>query len=254
MSQTQRASALPTGADHSLRTASPARLLPVLSELREEVRALSRQAHKLALAQAGREAHDSKAHDGEGAYHACLATLFERWVEDRAGRAQVVCFASAAEFGLPLHSHAERCRAAAMRDGSHAVRALYWAALHRTRSRVGMTAQMDDALAAVLPHAAAEAMQAPAAPEASRQALCRHCERLRLDARCADGHGALRALGEAHWRSVGAGVPCQTREHQCASCKTRWTQHRSAADPFTVWTISRRGRIADTAVQDVKMA
>lgn len=252
MSQTQRASALPTGAEHSLRTASPARLLPVLSELREEVRALSRQAHRLALAQAG------GANDGEGGYHACLAMLFERWIEDRAGRAQVVCFASAAEFGLPLHRQAERCRAAAMRDGSHAVRALYWAALHRTRSRVGTTAQMDDALAAALPQAVAEAIQAPSGshgePDASRQTLCRHCERLRLDARCADGHGALRALGEAHWRSVGAGVPCQTREHQCAACKTRWTQHRSAADPFTVWTISRRGRTADMALQDVKTA
>jgi len=231
VSQTQRASALPTGAGHRVRTASPARLLPVLGELRQEVRALSRHAHRLALAQAGGEANH-----GEGAYHACLAALFERWIEDRAGRSQVVCFASAAEFGLPLHRHAERCRAAAMREGSHAVRALYWAALHRTRSRVGMTAQMDDALAAVLP-LAAESMQAPDAANVSPQVLCRHCERLRLDARCADGHGALRALGEAQWRSVGAGVPCETREHQCASCKTRWTQHRSAADPFTVWTI-----------------
>lgn len=230
MSQTQRASALPTGAGHRVRTAAPARLLPVLSELRQEVRALSRRAHKLALAQAG-----GAADDGEGAYHACLATLFERWIEDRAGRSQVVCFASAAEFGLPLHRHAERCRAAAMCDGSHAVRALYWAALHRTRSRVGMTAQMDDAFAVLPP--AAESMQAPGAANVSPRVLCRHCERLRRDARCADGHGALRALGEAQWRSVGAGVPCQTRAHQCASCKTRWTQHRSAADPFTVWTV-----------------
>jgi hypothetical protein len=209
-----------------MRQGPGARLLPVLTELRQEVRSLSRRAHRLALAQAA---------DDENACRRQLAQLFEGWIEAGSPRAQVICFASAAEFGLPLHRHAERCRAAAMCDGSDAVRALYWAALHRTRSRVGMTAQMEDAQAAVLP-------ALPAA--ASARPLCRRCERLLLDARCANGHGALRPLGDMQWRSLAAGVQCQTREHQCDTCNTRWTQHRSAADPFTAWTISRRGTVA----------
>ena len=229
MSNTQRAIASPT------RTRQAARLLPVLSELRQEVRSLSRRAHRLALAQA----------DGDD--DACrhqLAQLFERWIEDGTPRAQVVCFASAAEFGLPLHRHAERCRAAAMCDGSDAVRALYWAAMHRTRGRVGMTAKMEDAQGAVLPAVAPAppaAAQLRVLPAASVRPLCRRCERLRLDARCANGHGALHPLGDMQWRSLAAGVQCQTREHQCDTCNTHWTQHRSAADPFTAWTISRRG-------------
>ncbi|RDK10152.1 hypothetical protein [Cupriavidus lacunae] len=223
MSNTQRAIASPT------RTRQAARLLPVLSELRQEVRSLSRHAHRLALAQAG----------GDDACRNQLAQLFERWIEDGSPRAQVICFASAAEFGLPLHRHAERCRAAAMCDGSDAVRALYWAALHRTRSRVGMTAQMEDAQGAAAQPAVVASDQVP--PAASARQLCRRCERLRLDARCANGHGALRPLGDMQWRSLAAGVQCQTREHQCDTCHTRWTQHRSSADPFTAWTISRRG-------------
>ncbi|WP_432259803.1 hypothetical protein [Cupriavidus sp. TMH.W2] len=225
MSNTQRAIASPT------RTRQAARLLPVLSELRQEVRSLSRRAHRLALAQA----------DGDD--DACrhqLAQLFERWIEDASPRKQVVCFASAAEFGLPLHRQAERCRAAAMRDGSDAVRALYWAALHRTRCRLGSTAQMEDAQGAAAQPAAATADQGQVPPAATARPLCRRCERLRLDARCANGHGALRPLGDMQWRSLAAGVQCQTREHQCDTCHTRWTQHRSAADPFMAWTISRR--------------
>lgn len=228
VSNTQRASASPT------RARPAARLLPVLSELRLEVRSLSRRAHRLALAQA--------AGDEDACRHQLLQ-LFERWIEDASPRRQVICFASAAEFGLPLHRQAERCRAAAMCDGSDAVRALYWAALHRTRSRVGMTAQMEDATAAMHPASASAppaAAQVRVLPVAPARPLCRRCERLRLDARCANGHGALRPLGDMQWRSLAAGVQCQTREHQCDTCHTRWTQHRSAADPFTAWTISRR--------------
>ncbi|AGW89663.1 hypothetical protein N234_06435 [Ralstonia pickettii DTP0602] len=210
--------------------------MPVLSELRQEVRALSRRAHRMALAHAS---------DSNEAYYSHLSRLFERWIEDGAARVQVICFASAAEFGLPLHRHAERCRASAMCDGSDAVRALYWAALHRTRSRVGSTAQMMDMDATVAatqaqPDSAGGLRKPGNDPAAAPQPLCRRCERLCLDARCANGHGLLRPLGDMHWRSLASGVQCQTREHQCETCKTHWTQHRSAADPFTGWTISRR--------------
>ncbi len=203
---------------------------------------MSRRAHRIALARASGGADD---------YHRQLCAVFESWMDAGAPQVQVVCFASAAEFGLPMHRHAEACRTWAMQHGSCAHRALYWAALHRTRSRVGATAQMAD-VADVADVAEAEvAARNALEPDwggspvnesvAEAQPLCRRCERLRLDARCATGHGSLRPLGETQSRSFGAGVICQTREHQCLTCKTQWWQHRSAANLFTGWTINRRG-------------
>jgi hypothetical protein len=212
---------------------APARLLPAMSELRREVRALSRRAHHTALARAS---------GGEDDYRRQLRALFEQWVDEGAPQMQVVCFASAAEFGLPMPRHAEHCRQSVMRDGSPALRALYWAALHRTRHRVGVTAPMaDDALAEAAPVMPAEDVSvAEPRTDTPTRPLCRRCERLRLDARCAAGHGALRPLGAARARSFGGSAVCQTREHQCESCQTLWTAHRSTATPFTAWTISRR--------------
>lgn len=219
-----------------VREETPARLLPAMSELRREVRALSRRAHRIALARAS---------GGEDDYRRQLSALFEQWVDDGAPQVQVVCFASAAEFGLPMARHAERCRQAVMRDGSPALRALYWAALHRTRHRVGGTAPMEDDAAAagasLLPAERVSATQP--CTELAPRPLCRRCERLRLDARCAAGHGALRPLGEVRERNFGGSALCQTREHQCESCQTLWTAHRSTATPFTGWTISRRPAI-----------
>ncbi|MEM5432125.1 hypothetical protein [Cupriavidus oxalaticus] len=219
-----------------VREEAPPRLLPAMSELRREVRALSRRAHRIALA---------RACGGEDDYRRQLCALFEQWLDDGAPQVQVVCFASAAEFGLPMARHAERCRQAVMRDGSLALRALYWAALHRTRHRIGGTAPMDDDTAAAgasLPPAESVSATQPCTNAPARP-LCRRCERLRLDARCAAGHGALRPLGEARERSFGGSALCQTREHQCESCRTHWTAHRSTATPFTGWTISRRPAI-----------
>jgi hypothetical protein len=219
-----------------VREEAPVRLLPVMSELRREVRALSRRAHRIALGRASGSEED---------YRMQLCALFEQWVDEGAPQVQVVCFASAAEFGLPMARHADLCRQAVMRDGSPALRALYWAALHRTRHRVGATAPMaDDAVEAeAFPsHAERAPAAAPCAAMPSRP-LCWYCERLRLEARCAAGHGALRPLGEARARSFGGSAVCQTREHQCESCQTLWTAHRSAATPFTGWTIGRRNVI-----------
>lgn len=202
-----------------------------MSELRREVRALSRRAHRMAL---------GRASGGEDDYRLQLCALFEQWMDEGAPQVQVVCFAAATEFGLPMPRHAERCRQAVMRDGSPALRALYWAALHRTRHRVGVTAPMaDNEVAEQTMMPAAYVPTAEPCPETPRP-LCRRCERLRLDARCAAVHGALRPLGKTRARSFGGSAVCQTREHQCETCETLWTEHRSAASPFTGWTISRR--------------
>lgn len=224
MSNRQRARATPT------REEAPARLLPVMSELRKEVRAMSRDAHRIALARASGRADD---------YHRELCALFDSWMETNAPRVQIICFASASEFGLPMHHHAERCRAWAIQHGTDAHRALYWAALYRTRIRFGTTAQMTDRLEGEgLPGPSEYVLPLPSQVERGGRP-CKRCEDLRRDARCAQGHGALRALGDMRSYRVCTGALCQTRQHQCATCGTRWTQLRSAADPFTGWTISK---------------
>lgn len=227
MSRLQATRAVPERDDH------PARLLPLMTDLRREVRALGRRAHRIALAQASA---------GQGEYQDRLQAVFGQWIDDGAPHVQVVCFAAASEFDIAMPRHAERCRLAVMRDGSPALRALFWAALYRTRRRADVTAPMAD-------EAHAEPLRVPAADEAPTPAphadvasgpLCARCERLRLDARCAAGHRLLRPLGAVRSRSVGGDAVCETREHQCGECLTRWTAHRSAATPFIGWTIGRR--------------
>ena len=206
----------------SARSRPAERLLPILSELRMEVRARSRLAHKLTLKRTANGTED---------YYAHLAGLFDRWIEDSDFHTRVVCFASATEFGMAMQHHAERCQAAAQESGSDALRALFWASLRRIQARRG---HAPDMRAPAPPPLAASPEAAP-----PLQDLCARCESLRHDARCADGHAALRPVGDVRWRSFGAGVVCQTKEHQCRACNTRWTRRWSVSDPFTGLTVTR---------------
>lgn len=210
----------------AVREGAPIRLLPVMSDLRKEVRAMSRHAHKTALARASGSAND---------YRAQLLALFESWLDTDAPEVQLICFSSAAEFGLPMRHHAERCGAWAMQHGTRAHRALYWAALHR--SRFGTTTKVADTPSREGYARCVGTPSMPLLPE-RWQKPCKLCESLRGDARNADGHEALRPLGDTRSCWIGAGALCQMREHQCAICGMRWTQHRRAADPFNGWTIS----------------
>lgn len=196
------------------------RLLPILSELRLEVRARSQLAHKLALKRVVRCTQD---HD------AYLAGLFDCWIEEGDPHTCIVCFASATEFGLALTHRVAHCQAAARESGSEALRALFWAALRRIQTRRGHTPDM---------HAAMSALPVPATTPLAK-VLCARCESLRHDTRCAEGHAALHPVGDVRWRSFGAGVVCQTKEHQCDACHTRWIRRWSVSDPFTGWTITR---------------
>lgn len=229
MSNRRRACATPVQEETSTH------ILPAMRDLRKEVRAMSRHAHKIALARASGSAEN---------YRGQLIALFESRMEAEAPIVQLICFASAAEFGLPMHHHAERCRTWAIQHGTSAHRALFWAALYRTRSRVRTVPQMaetPDDNACARPGWDLALPRLPAEPW-RRQ--CKRCENLLWDTRCAEGHGALRPLGDLRSYWIGTGALCQTRKHECATCGTRWTQHRSAADPFTAWTISRWRAVA----------
>lgn len=212
------------------RSRAAERLLPILSELRLQVRERSRLAHKLTL---------KRAVSGTQDYYQHLAGLFDRWIEESDPHTRVVCFASATEFGMAMQHHAERCQVAAQQSGSDALRALFWASLRRIQARRGHAPQMQapaqapQQAPAPLPVAASPA-SAPPVPD-----LCARCESLRHDVRCANGHAALRPVGDVRWRSFGAGVVCQTKEHQCRACNTRWTRRWSVSDPFTGWTVTR---------------
>ncbi|MGO4325950.1 hypothetical protein AB4Z48_13950 [Cupriavidus sp. 2TAF22] len=226
--------------DHDMRR-SPARLLPVLDELRRQVRERSRLARKLTLKRAG---------DGTEDHGRRLADLFDGWIERGDPRTKVICFASATEFGMAMQHHAERCRAAAQDEGSEALRALFWAALRRIQARRGYVPEMGARAPVPAPASSAAGPVADRAADRaadttgdtaaapSLQDLCQRCESLRHDVMCADGHASLRPLGEVRWRSFGAGVVCQTREHQCRACLARWTRRWSVSDPFTGWTMT----------------
>lgn len=211
----------------SARSRPAARLLPLLGELRVEVRERSRLAQKLTLKRAANGTQD---------YYRHLVNLFDRWIEDGDPHARVVCFASASEFGMAMQHHADRCRAAALESGSDALRALFWASLRRIQARRGHVPEMRTP---VPPPVVASPAVAP-----PMQDLCARCESLRHDMRCADGHAALRPVGDVRWRSFGAGVVCQTKEHQCRACNTRWTRRWSVSDPFTGWTVTRHAATA----------
>lgn len=206
---------------HALCAAHPG---PDLADLRREVRDLTRRAHRLALA------------SDLGDYEATLAALFDARLGHGDVREHVVCFAAASQFGLDVRQHAERCRQAVDSCGSMAMRTLFLAAARRQRSRWNEVARRLEVDSATV----AAAARVRAAPESGVSPLCAHCERLRCDSRRAGGHVALQPAGDVKWRSVGGGALCETRAHRCLVCRADWTEHRSGADPFVGWTISRK--------------
>ncbi|MGT2493498.1 hypothetical protein ACU4GD_30980 [Cupriavidus basilensis] len=204
----------------SARSRPAERLLPILSQLRMEVRrAQPRSPNRLTLKRAANGTED---------YYAHLAGLFDRWIEDSDFHTRVVCFASATEFGMAMQHHAEPLPGARpRRSGSRCA----------ARAVLGVPAPYPGAArppAPDMPHPA-RGRQPEAAPRIAGP-WCARCESLRHDARCADGHAALRlsATSKRSWRGrrvpdQGTPVPRATPDGPGAG----------VSDPFTGWTVTR---------------
>lgn len=131
---------------------------------------------------------------------------------------RVLCFASAAEFGISMHHQSERCRAAATYTGSGAMSVLYWTAVRRMRS--SWPSLQDD------PHHEAKPGKSHV-NEASRSSLklpetvlCTRCEGLLVDPCNAKGHEAWHPVSKKYFLRVGSGMFAEAIEHRCQTCET----------------------------------
>ncbi|QQX89372.1 hypothetical protein JJQ59_38245 (plasmid) [Cupriavidus necator] len=195
-------------------------VLARLTSLRHEIRRASRRANALAAC-AGRL--------GSEAYRAALAEVFDDWMINSIGQQQLVCFASAAELGILLEQHVDRCFATAMQSEGQLLRVLYWAVMRRwdfyRRLRAGdgqcLPVQAD--------------LVAGASP--NPQALCADCARLSEDPRRGTGHSRLYALSAASRRHYSSHLAVLRCEHRCSTGGARWVMSCHAGDPFVGWTL-----------------
>lgn len=199
-----------------------------LASLRNEIRRVSRRANTL-VAAAGPLGGD--------AYRQALAEIFNEWIADSSGRRQLVYFASAAEFGVLLEQHVDRCSATAMRSNSQLVRTLYWAVMRRWDSRRRLRASGGvhrTGLAA--PPAEAPIVSAPP---------CADCTELSRDPRRGAGHSRLYPLSPAYRNHYSLHLVVMQREYRCCACESFWVTSCHPADPFVGWTL-RKSRTPDS--------
>jgi len=167
-------------------------------------------------------------------YLARVSVLIEALIDRADARGQVICFASATEFGLSLRHQWERCRQAAMQTGSDSVMVLYWAAVRRIHgqgSGASNKAEVND----LSPGSRIETVAA--VDSCLRAGRCRLCEDLDGNSRCANGHNALTPISGKHIRSVGEGLLSEAQVYQCVECKAIWTRYKHRSDPFAMWSI-----------------
>ncbi|MGT2455176.1 hypothetical protein ACU4GI_18735 [Cupriavidus basilensis] len=199
---------------------------------------MSHQVHGKAVAQA-------RGHNGD--YFAYVSALVDDLIDQGNPRERVVCFASAAAFGLSMQHQSERCRLAAMQTGSDAIRVLYWTAIRRMRGcrtrRSGSAASghfvSGNKASHVGSHKLPPVRKSGAKAESREAALCKQCEELRMGSRNASGHSALYPISGRYFQCIGGSVLSEAIQHQCSMCAATWTQHRNAASPFVNWSQDR---------------
>jgi len=212
-----------------------------LTKLEKEVQAMTRQMHRQAI---------KKARSGDADYLVHASALIDEQIDQADARGRVICLASAAEFGLSLRHQGERCRLAAVQAGTDAIRVLYWAAVRRMRER-GRGASQNEESANIAPDDTITQMgifgadgsvseKRGAGAALPSPALCRRCEDLTVDSRCANGHGALRPISGKFFHNFCGGALSEARAHQCSVCKTTWTRYKNKSDPFAAWSIKRK--------------
>ena len=207
-------------------------MFPTLASLQREVQAMSRRVHRQSVLRARNEVGD---------YAGLVVDLLNDILNQGDAHEKVICFASAAEFGIPMDHQSERCRLAAIQTGSNAMRVLYWTAIRRMRS-AWPTSDLERGQRAVTgqTHVAQVATETRRS-RAPETVLCRQCVALRTDALNSRGHDALHPMSETYFRWIGGGVLAEAIEHACRTCSTTWTQHKSAANLFVSWSISNGG-------------
>lgn len=179
-----------------------------------------------------------KRSNGDDDYLARVSVFIDALIDRADARGRVICFASAAEFGLPLRHQWERCRQAAMQTGSDSIMILYWAAVRRMHgqgSGASNKAEAND-----LSPRSSIAETAAAVDGCLRARLCRLCEDLEVDSRCANGHNALTPISGKHIRSVGTGLLSEAQVYQCIECKAIWTRYKHRSGPFAMWSIKNK--------------
>lgn len=214
-----------------------ARTLSEMSELRLEVRAMSRRAHRIAL---------SRSSEGNADYRSALRDLFEAWLNEATDHALVICLASAAEFGVPVHGHADRCRSWIARQCSSAVRALYWAAANRLRAhcRVWTTVpKLQNCLRSQGPTAEVSLDHRKSAT-VNRARLCESCEALLTHSRCSLGHASLRPDGKVTWHHGVTGTLFHTSAYKCGICQACWKRHQCKDALFASWDLTEANTAA----------
>lgn len=176
--------------------------------------------------------------NGDADYLSHVSVLIEALIDRADARGRVICFASAADFGLPLRDQGERCRQAAMQTGSDSIMILYWAAVRRIHDQ-GSGASYNAEVKDMSPGSSIAGTTA-AMDRGLRAELCRLCETLSVDLRCATGHNALTPISGKHIRSVGEGLRSEARVYQCVECKAIWTRYNHRSDPFAIWSINNK--------------
>ncbi len=202
-------------------------MLPTLGRLHREVQTMSRRVHRQSVL---------RTRNGVGDYPANVSAMINEILDQGDAHETVVCFASAAEFGIPMHHHSERCRLAAIHTGSSAMRVLYWTAVRRMRSSWPSVPAEPDHYARPVRSHVDDTLRAH--PKPSETVLCRQCEALRIDSRNSHGHDALHPISRMYFRCIGSGMLAEAMEHRCGTCRTTWTKHKSAASLFVSWSIS----------------
>lgn len=199
-----------------------------LASLRNEIRRVSQRANMLAAAAGpmGGEAHRQ-----------ALAEIFNEWIADSNGRRQLVYFASAAEFGVLLEQHVDRCSATARRSNSQLLRSLYWAVMRRWDSRRRLRASGGM-------HRTDHAASRAEAPIVSAPP-CADCIELSRDPRRGGGHSHLYPLSPAYRNHYSLHLVVMQREYRCCACKSFWVTSCHPADPFVGWTL-RKSRSPDS--------
>ncbi|WP_051974829.1 hypothetical protein [Cupriavidus necator] len=113
-----------------------------LIDLRQEVRQFSRDL--LQRAASSTPGSDNDSDSDRHAYDTRLRQLIDRCMRSADPRLKILCYAAAAELGIPVDLQADECRQAMSGGRGFALRVLFWAAHRRMLGarRVRMPGQM----------------------------------------------------------------------------------------------------------------